>query len=129
MEVAGPLGTPLGLAQRKRASPRGEAGTPFVPSKRLPDWASLELSPSVESCGCGLGPSPVRLGKLVHTRTQEKGAVTPQEIDPDLPVSVQESPVEAWVNSVLPLGIGALCHRGTEYKSPGSPGGCWHKSF
>ena len=31
-----------------------------VPSKRLPDWASLELSPSVESCGCGLGPSPVR---------------------------------------------------------------------
>ena len=26
------------------------------------DWASLELSPSVESCGCGLGPSPVRLG-------------------------------------------------------------------
>ena len=25
MEVAGPLGTPLGLAQRKRASPRGEA--------------------------------------------------------------------------------------------------------
>ena len=28
-----------------------------MPSKRLPDWASLELSPSVESCGCGLGPS------------------------------------------------------------------------
>ena len=27
MEVAGPLGTPLGLAQRKRASPRGEAGS------------------------------------------------------------------------------------------------------
>ena len=27
MEVAGPLGTPLGLAQRKMASPRGEAGT------------------------------------------------------------------------------------------------------
>ena len=25
MEVAGPLGSPLGLAQRKRASPRGEA--------------------------------------------------------------------------------------------------------
>ena len=35
---------------------------PFVPSKRLPDWASLDLSPSVDSCGCGLGPSPVRLG-------------------------------------------------------------------
>ena len=30
---------------------------------------------------------------LVSTRTQEKGAVTPQETDPGLPVSVQESPV------------------------------------
>ena len=28
---------------------------------------------------------------LVCTRTQEKGAVTPQESDPDLPVSVQKS--------------------------------------
>ena len=27
MELAGPLGIPLGLAQWKRASPRGEAGT------------------------------------------------------------------------------------------------------
>ena len=33
-------------------------------------------------------------------RTQKKEAVTPQETDPDLPVSVQESPVEAWVNSL-----------------------------
>ena len=32
--------------------------------------------------------------ELVYTRTQEKGAVTPQETDPDLPVSVQESPAE-----------------------------------
>ena len=24
--------------------------------------AGVELSPSVESCGCGLGPAPVRLG-------------------------------------------------------------------
>ena len=31
----------------------------------------------------------------------EKGAVTPQETDPDLPVSVQESPVEAWVDRGL----------------------------
>ena len=31
---------------------------------------------------------------LVHTMTQEKRAVTPQETDPNLPVSVQESPVE-----------------------------------
>ena len=33
----------------------------------------------------------------MHTRTQEKGAVTPQETNPDLPVSVQESLAEAWV--------------------------------
>ena len=31
---------------------------------RVLEWGAiaLELSPSVESCGCGLGPSPVRLG-------------------------------------------------------------------
>ena len=44
---------------------------------------------------------------LVHTRTQEKGAVTPQETDPDLPVRVQESPMEMgqrWPAA----GLGAL---------------------
>ena len=44
--------------------------------------------------------------KTLCTRTQEKGAVTPQETDPDLPVSVQDSPVEAWVNSGLLKGWG-----------------------
>ena len=34
---------------------------------------------------------------LVHTRTQEKGAVTPQETEPHLPVIVWESLGEAWV--------------------------------
>ena len=43
---------------------------------------------------------------LVHTRTQEKGAVTTQETEPDLPMSVQESPAEAWVNSSLLRGQG-----------------------
>ena len=32
MEVAGPLGTPLGLAQRKRASPRGDTFTFHFPA-------------------------------------------------------------------------------------------------
>ena len=41
---------------------------------------------------------------LVCTRTQEEGAVTPQETDPDLPVSVQESPVEVLANSGLLQG-------------------------
>ena len=43
---------------------------------------------------------------LVHTRTQENGAVTPQETEPNLPVSVQESPVEAWVGCGLLQGQG-----------------------
>ena len=44
--------------------------------------------------------------ELVCTGTQEKRAVTPQETDPDLPTSVQESPVEAFVISVLLQGRG-----------------------
>ena len=43
---------------------------------------------------------------LVRTKTQEKGAVTPQEIDPDLPVSVWESLVEVWVGGGLLQGQG-----------------------
>ena len=42
-----------------------------------------------------------RVQNAVCTRTQEKGAVTPQETEPDLPVSVQESLAETWVNSGL----------------------------
>ena len=40
--------------------------------------------------------------KLVWTRTQEKGAVTPQEPGPDSSVSVQES--LAWVDGGLLQG-------------------------
>ena len=43
---------------------------------------------------------------LVCTMTQEKGAVTPQETDPDFLVSVQESLAEAWVNGGLLQGWG-----------------------
>ena len=43
---------------------------------------------------------------LVLTRTQEKGAVTPQETDPDLPMNVQESPAEEWVSGGLLQGWG-----------------------
>ena len=53
---------------------------------------------------------------LVHTRTQEKGAVTPQETDPDFPVSVQESPVEAWVSGGLLQGRGTECVHGNFLK-------------
>ena len=44
--------------------------------------------------------------KLVCTRTQEKGAVTPQETDPDMPESVQESLAEIWVSGGLLQGWG-----------------------
>ena len=44
--------------------------------------------------------------KLVCTRTQEKGAVTPQETDPDMPESVQESLAEVWVSGGLLQGRG-----------------------
>ena len=43
---------------------------------------------------------------LVCTRGQEKGSVTLQETESDLPVSILESLVEAWVNSGLLLGQG-----------------------
>ena len=43
---------------------------------------------------------------LVCTRIQEKGAVTPQQTGPDLPVRVQESLAEAWVDSGLLWGQG-----------------------
>ena len=43
---------------------------------------------------------------LVYTRTLEIEAVTPQETDPDLSVSVQESLVEAWVSGGLLPGWG-----------------------
>ena len=43
---------------------------------------------------------------LVCTRTQEKGAATPQMTEPDWPVSVQESWMEMWINSGLLQGQG-----------------------
>ena len=38
---------------------------------------------------------------LVQIRTQEKGAVTLQETNPDLPVGAQESRAEKWVGGGL----------------------------
>ena len=54
----------------------------------------------------GLGKQTLGRHKqnLVGTRTQEEGAVTPQMTEPDLPVSVQASPVEVWVDSGLLQG-------------------------
>ena len=38
---------------------------------------------------------------FVCTRTQKKGVMTPQETEPDLSLSVQESLGEAWIGSGL----------------------------
>ena len=45
---------------------------------------------------------PDELWTEVHDMVQEKGAVAPQETNPYLPMSIQESLVEAWVSSSLP---------------------------
>ena len=43
----------------------------------------------------------------MHTKTQEKATVTLEETNPDLPMSVQESPAEVWV-VVAYCRVGAL---------------------
>ena len=47
-----------------------------------------------------------RAQTLVCIRTQEKGVVTPQETDPDLPMSLPVSPAEVWVSGGLLQGWG-----------------------
>ena len=56
----------------------------------------------------GLGKQTPRGQKqnLVHTRIQEKGTVSPQETETDLPLSVQEFLAEVWVNIGLFQGQG-----------------------
>ena len=72
----------------------------------------------------GLGKQTLEGHKqnLVCTRTQEKAAVTPQEIEPDLPVCVQESPVEAWA-ALACYRVEALNTIVLEATT------CWHKFF
>ena len=59
---------------------------------------------------------------LVHTRTQEKGALIPQETEPDLPVSVQKSWTEVLVNS-------GLCRSGAMNTTVLGATGMLHMSF
>ena len=72
--------------------------------------ALLEGSPHQRATRTYTGLGKQALGghkqNVVHSRTQEKGAVTPQETGPDLPVSVQESPAEMWVSGDLPQDQG-----------------------
>ena len=74
-----------------------------------PSWRRSPLTPT-QNCQNLYRTGEKTLGEhkqnLVHTRTQKKGAVTPQETDPDLPMSVQESLADAWVSSGLLQGWG-----------------------
>ena len=65
-----------------------------------------DLIPRATRTYTGLGKPTLGGQKqnLVCTRTKEKGAVTPQETDPALPISVQETLVEAWVDGGLLQG-------------------------
>ena len=75
-----------------------------------PSWRRLPLTPPQSRQNLHrTGENRLSDGhkqNLVPTRTQEKGAVTPQETDPDLPVSVQESLAEAWIGGGLLQGWG-----------------------
>ena len=63
----------------------------------------MPLTPPQSHQNLGLGKQTLGGHKqnLVCTRIQVKGAMTPQETDPDLPMSVQESLVEEWVSGGL----------------------------
>ena len=69
-------------------------------------FLTQELNPGLLHCSFALSYQGGHKQNLVCTRTQEKGAVTPQETDSDLPGSVQESPAEAWVGGGLLQGWG-----------------------
>ena len=68
---------------------------------KLPAWVSSKRTENLQGNRLLEGTT-----KPCVTQTQEKGTVTPQETEPDLPVSVWESPAELWVNSGLLQGWG-----------------------
>ena len=62
---------------------------------------NIAINPTIEPPGQILGGHKQN---LVHTRTQEERAVTSQETEPDLFVSVWEFLAEVWIDSGLPQG-------------------------
>ena len=76
---------------------------------RIPKEFDFESPWDLIRTSTGLGRKESLEGhkqNLVCTRTQEKGTVTPKETESYLPVSVQESPMEAWINIGLSRGQG-----------------------
>ena len=68
-------------------------------------WRPVEFDYKI-STGMGTETLGGHKQSFVWTKSQEKGAVTPQETEPDLPVSRQESLVKTWVSSCLLWGQG-----------------------
>ena len=96
MEVAGPLGTPLGLAQRKRASPRGEAGTSGFLDLAGPR-ASFSLAVTLRPHLCSQDPHLSLLPSF-------KGSGIQEELEELLPaVGPQAHPVVAM--TTMPASI------------------------
>ena len=95
------------LAEQSRAGLLGHIGLETLLSSFLTSWPWSDLK-QPQSCQALHRTGKKTLGgdkqNLVCIRTQEKGAVIPQETEPDLPVSVQKSPVEARVGGSLLQG-------------------------
>ena len=109
----------------------------------FPTWASSKRTKYPEGiwlyisvgfdyrASTGLGKHTLGENKqnCVCTRTQEKGAVTPQETEPDLPVCVWESLAETWVDRGLPWGQGYWLQQSWEVQCAGiSPFGGGHQA-
>ena len=76
-----------------------------------PSWRRLPLTPPQSNQNLHRTAKQTLGGHkqtFVCTTTEVKGAMTPQETNPDLPRSVQESLVEAWVGGGLVQGCERL---------------------
>ena len=74
------------------------SGLPFPSSGDLPDPRIEPRSPALQLCP--EPPGRAQAKPCVHQDPGERSS-DPQETDPDMPMSVQESPVEVWVRGGL----------------------------
>ena len=86
-----------------RGSGCSRPGYGISPQEEVTINPMIELSELTQDWGNRLLEGTNR---TLCARTQEKGGVTPQETDPDLPRNLCESPVEATVGGGLLQGWG-----------------------
>ena len=95
-----------GMGQQWTAGGAGALGAVDL-GRHKPSWRRLPLTYQRDTKTYkGLGKQTLAGHKqnLVCTWTQEKGTLTPQKTNPDLPVSVQETLEEMWVRGGLLQG-------------------------